>query len=80
MSEGLEVSIDWDTCMGSGNCVFWAPATFDLSEDGHAVVIDAAAPDEERLRAAAEGCPVGAITLSRGGVAVDPNETEDECP
>jgi ferredoxin len=80
VSEGFEVAIDWDTCMGSGNCVFWAPATFDLSEDGHAVVIDAAATDEERLRAAAEGCPVGAITLSRGGGAVDPDETEDACP
>jgi hypothetical protein len=68
--------------------MFWAPATFDLSEDGHAVVIDAAATDEGRLRVAAEGCPVGAITLSRGGVAVvlnetpneAANETEDECP
>ena len=28
--------------MGSGNCVFWAPETFDLSDDGHAVVLDAA--------------------------------------
>ena len=50
---------------GSGNCTFWAPDTFDLSEDGHAVVIDAA--DEERLRVAAEGCPVGAISLWRNG-------------
>jgi ferredoxin len=66
MSE-LEVRIDWDQCMGSGNCVFWAPETFDLSEDGHAVVIDAAATDEARLRVAAEGCPVGAISLWRDG-------------
>ena len=81
VSEQLEVAIDWEKCMGSGNCVFWAPETFDLGEDGHAVVIDAAATDEERLRIAAEGCPVGAITLSRGGVAVFPHETtEDECP
>ncbi len=29
--------------MGSGNCVFWAPETFDLSDDGHAVVLDPAA-------------------------------------
>jgi ferredoxin len=63
----LEVRIDWDRCMGSGNCVFWAPETFDLSEDGHAVVIDAAATDEARLRVAAEGCPVGAISLWRDG-------------
>jgi ferredoxin len=74
MSEPLDVQIDWDRCMGSGNCVFWAPATFDLSDDGHAVVIDAAASDESRLRVAAEGCPVGAITLWRGGQQLAPGE------
>jgi ferredoxin len=53
--------------MGSGNCVFLAPETFDLSDDGHAVVLDPEATDEARLSAAAEGCPVGAISLSKGG-------------
>jgi len=67
-SDTVEIRIDWDRCMGSGNCVFWAPATFDLSDDGHAVVVDAAATDEARLRIAAQGCPVGAISLWRGGV------------
>jgi ferredoxin len=67
MSGPMEIRIDWDRCMGSGNCVFWAPDTFDLSEDGHAVVVDAAATDEERLRIAAQGCPVGAISLWRDG-------------
>jgi ferredoxin len=76
MSEPLDVEIDWDRCMGSGNCVYWAPDTFDLSEDGHAIVLDAAATDEARLRVAAEGCPVGAISLSRGGVVVVPEKTE----
>jgi ferredoxin len=47
--------------------MFWAPDTFDLSEDGHAVVVDATATDEERLRIAAQGCPVGAISLWRNG-------------
>ena len=44
-----------------------APEAFDLSEGGHAVALDPAATDEARLRAAAEGCPVGAISLSKGG-------------
>jgi ferredoxin len=70
MAEPMDIAIDWDRCMGSGNCLFWAPKTFDLSEDVHAVVHDPAATDEDRLRVAAEGCPVGAITLSRDGVAV----------
>ena len=74
MGEGdgeFEVRIDWDQCMGSGNCVFWAPETFDLSEDGHAVVTDAGATDEDRLRVAAEGCPVGAISLWRNGREIE---------
>ncbi|HEY1827806.1 MAG TPA: ferredoxin [Acidimicrobiales bacterium] len=70
-NETMDVRIDWDRCMGSGNCVFWAPETFDLSEDGHAVVIDATATDEERLRIAAEGCPVGAISLWCDGQEVE---------
>ena len=70
MGEPLDVKVDWDLCMGSGNCVFWAPDTFDLSDDGHAVVVDAAATDEERLRTAAQGCPVGAISLWRHGAKV----------
>jgi ferredoxin len=66
----MDIKIDWDRCMGSGNCLFWAPDSFDLGEDGHAIVLDPAATDEERLRVAAEGCPVGAISLWRNGVAV----------
>jgi ferredoxin len=70
----LEVRVDRDRCMGSGNCVFWAPETFDLGEDGHAIVLDVAATDEERLRVAAQGCPVGAISLWRDGEPVPPEE------
>jgi ferredoxin len=70
VSERVDVEIDWDRCMGSGNCVFLAPETFDLGDDGHAVVLDPDATDEARLRVAAEGCPVGAITLSTGGTAL----------
>jgi ferredoxin len=75
MDEPIDIRIDRDRCMGSGNCVFWAPATFDLDEDGHSVVLDATATDEERLRVAAEGCPVGAISLWRGGERIDSEGT-----
>jgi ferredoxin len=33
-----EVEIDREACMGSGNCMFWAPDVFDLDDDGVAVV------------------------------------------
>ncbi len=70
MTGPLEIRIDTDRCMGSGNCVFWAPDTFDLADDGHAMVLDAGATDEERVRIAAEGCPVGAISLWSDGAEV----------
>jgi ferredoxin len=76
MSEPMDIQIDWDKCMGSGNCMFWAPETFDLGDDGHAVVIDPNGSTEERLHIAAEGCPVGAISLWRDGVPVQRGEVE----
>jgi ferredoxin len=72
--EPLEIKIDTDRCMGSGNCMFWAPESFDLSDEGYAVVLDPAASDEERLRIAAQGCPVGAISLWRDGAEVSLEE------
>ena len=38
----LDITIDRELCMGSGNCSFWAPGVFDLDDDGIAVVLDAA--------------------------------------
>lgn len=63
----IEIRIDTEACMGSGNCVYWAPGSFDLVDEGHAVALDPAATDEERLWVAAEGCPTAAISLWRGG-------------
>jgi len=74
MTSPLEIRIDRDRCMGSGNCAFWAPDSFELADDGHAVVVDPAATDEQRLRTAAQGCPVGAISVFRDGVPVPPEE------
>jgi ferredoxin len=72
----LEIVIDEGRCMGSGNCVFWAPETFDLADEGHAKLLDGAVTDEARVRIAAEGCPVGAISVLRDGIAMVPGETE----
>ena len=34
MASGRDIRIDRDRCIGSGNCGFWAPATFDLDDEG----------------------------------------------
>ena len=50
----LDIRIDREACMGSGNCSFWAPGVFDLDDDGIAIVL------------AAQGCPTQAITIFDG--------------
>ena len=65
----LEISIRRDTCMGSGNCAYWAPGVFDLDDEGLAVVVDPGAADDERIRLAAEGCPTQSIVLGPGDPA-----------
>jgi len=64
---GLDVEIDRDLCMGSGNCVYEAPGVFDLDEDGVSFVVDPGAAPEESVMAAAAKCPTHAITVRREG-------------
>jgi len=63
----LEIEINRDACMGSGNCSFWAPGVFDLDDDGVAVVIDPNAQPEDKVILAGQGCPTQAITIVRDG-------------
>ena len=57
--------IDRQACMGSGNCLYWAPDVFDLDDDGVAVVIGEVPDGDDRARQAADNCPTGAIRLER---------------
>jgi len=65
---GLEVEIDREVCMGSGNCVYEAPGVFDLDDDSVAFVLDPTASPEDKVLAAAQKCPTHAITVRRDGV------------
>ena len=67
---GLEISIDRDQCMGSGNCTFTAAGVFGLDDDGVAVVLDPQAQPEETIVLAARNCPTQAITISRADAPV----------
>jgi ferredoxin len=44
--------------------MFWAPATFDLDDEGLAVVVDPTGDDEERIQVAVDGCPSQALSLT----------------
>ena len=61
----LDIKIDREACMGSGNCSFWAPGVFDLDDDGIAVVLDATAAPDDKIVLAAQGCPTQAIAVWR---------------
>jgi ferredoxin len=62
----VRIVIDRDRCVGSGNCLYWAPATFDLGDDGVALVVDPEGDDEDRIRDAVEGCPTRALSIEDG--------------
>jgi ferredoxin len=59
-----EVVIDRDACMGSGNCLFWAPSVFDLDDDGVAIVSGDMDGREDEVSKAAANCPTAAIHVA----------------
>ncbi|MHB1584131.1 MAG: ferredoxin [Acidimicrobiales bacterium] len=61
---GIEITVDRQRCMGSGNCSYWAPGVFDLDDAGIAVVAADAAGHEDEVRLAAENCPTAAISVA----------------
>jgi ferredoxin len=65
MSErgGRHIVVDRERCIGSGNCSFYAPSTFELDDGLKSVVVDPAGDDPADVRAAVEGCPVNAISI-----------------
>jgi ferredoxin len=60
----IRIEIDREACMGSGNCIFWAPGVFDLDDDGVAIVVDPTAAGADRIALAVDGCPTKAITVT----------------
>jgi ferredoxin len=61
------ISVDADSCMGAQRCMFLAPSTFDLNEDGIAEVLDAATLTEEQAQKIAAECPNFAIAVQHRG-------------
>jgi ferredoxin len=67
---GLEIDIDRDACMGSGNCAFSAPGVFELDDDSIARVADPEASSQDAILTAARQCPTHAISVRRNGEAL----------
>ncbi len=68
----INVSIDPELCIGSGDCVRLLPAAFQLDDDSSVSHPTPAAPtsDLELLLAAARSCPTQAIRIVRDGAVL----------
>jgi ferredoxin len=74
----LRIAIDATKCMGSGNCLFWAPGVFDLGDDDVAHVVDPSAAAERQIMQAVEGCPTQAISVVHDAVGTQQPEAPEE--
>lgn len=61
--EQREIRVDRDLCIGSAQCSWYAPSTFDTDEDGVSVVTDQHGDPEEAVREAITSCPARAISV-----------------
>jgi ferredoxin len=62
----VRVVVDFEKCVGAGNCVAAAPAVFDQQDDdGLVLVLDETPPsaEHEAARRAGRLCPANAITI-----------------
>ncbi len=61
-----KVEADQDLCIGSGDCVGWAPEMFELLTDDATVRIlsGEAEVDLDAVKDAALSCPTGAIRIT----------------
>lgn len=57
------IVVDREKCQGIGACVGTAPDVFEIDNEGKAVVINAEGADDDTVLAAAEACPLEAISL-----------------
>ena len=73
----LEVRIDRTRCIGSRQCVYVAPGTFEQDSDAKAVVSDPRGEPEEKVVHAVTACPVEAISLRIGAATITAEDLRD---
>ncbi|MET7512680.1 ferredoxin [Streptomyces sp. NPDC005480] len=76
MGDRWHVEVDRGVCIGSAQCVHHAPDAFRLDSGMQSRPVEAETDANEKILAAAEGCPVEAvmITLLGSGEPVFPPE------
>jgi len=65
-TDPFTVTVDAQTCLGSGNCVAAASDVFAFSDEGTAEVVDQGGATLDQVLDAAESCPVSAVVVTDG--------------
>jgi len=65
MPKTYSAAVSRDLCVGVGMCMQYAPDAFDYDDDGLSVFRRDGEWTDEQVEEAADGCPTGAIRLSR---------------
>jgi ferredoxin len=73
----LEIHIDRARCIGSGQCVYVAPRSFDQDREAKAIVTDSRGEPEEKIVHAVTACPVQAITLHVDTITITADDLKD---
>ena len=59
----MKIEVDRELCTSVATCLAVAPNTFELDDEGIAVVKNAKGDDEATILQAAQSCPVNAIIV-----------------
>lgn len=59
----MRIEVDRDLCVSVATCVAIAPHTFELDENGIAIIKDPRGDSEKTILQAAQSCPVNAIRI-----------------
>ena len=54
--------VDKNACIGCGTCIALAPKTFQLGDDGKAIVVGQDEDNQEAIENTIDSCPVQAIS------------------
>jgi ferredoxin len=62
----MRVSVDFDLCASTGNCMHVCPEVFEVRDDGYLYVLQEEPPESlrQKVEQAASMCPTAAISVS----------------
>ena len=70
--DNIEIRVLRETCISAGPCTVYAPNTFDIDDEGIAIIKAGNWYEFEKIVDAAKSCPVMAIEVYKDGKKVYP--------